>query len=81
MKHISELQEQMSQVFKELRAGQIKREDAAELANIAGKIIGIQKTQLGYHMLRSEAPDMPFLAATSAMPIAAEGTKRLPRLD
>lgn len=44
-----------------LRAGTIKPSEAAELANIAGKMIKSAKVQVEYYALRKEAPTIPFL--------------------
>jgi hypothetical protein len=61
MKNVTELRDQLSQVFSDLRDGGIKHTDAAELANIAGKMINSAKVQLDYYALRKEAPTIKFL--------------------
>ena len=61
MKNVNELREQLSQVFYELRNNTVKHTDAAELANIAGKMINSAKVQLDYYSLRNEAPKISFL--------------------
>lgn len=61
MKNVNELRDQLSAVFADLRGGAIKHTDAAELANIAGKMINSAKIQLDYYALRKEAPVIPFL--------------------
>ena len=63
MKTVTELREQLSQVFNELRNNTIKHTDAAELANIAGKMINSAKVQLEYYALRKEMPDISFLSS------------------
>ena len=63
MKNVTELREQLSQVFNELRNNTIKHTDAAELANIAGKMINSAKVQLEYYALRKEFPTISFLAS------------------
>ena len=63
MKNVTELREQLSQVFTELRRGSDKHSDAAELANLAGKMIGSAKVQLEYYSLRKEVPTISFLAS------------------
>jgi len=40
--------------------------EAAELANLAGKMIGSAKVQVEYYALRKEAPTIEFLRATYA---------------
>lgn len=66
MKNITELREQLSQVFYELRNNTVKHTDAAELANIAGKMINSAKVQLEYYALRKEIPSITFLASEEA---------------
>lgn len=51
----------MAQVFAQLKAGAIKPGEAAELANIAGKMIGSAKVQVEYYALRKESPNIEFL--------------------
>ena len=63
MKNVTELREQLSQVFIELRSGTVKHSDASELANLAGKMINSAKVQLEYYALRKEAPTITFLAS------------------
>lgn len=63
MKNVTELRDQLSQVFTDLRGGEIKHTDAAELANIAGKMINSAKVQLDYYALRKETPVIDFLKA------------------
>ena len=67
MKNVAELRDHLSQVFAELRGGTIRAKDAAELANIAGKMINSAKVQVEYHALRKDKPSIPFLDA----PVAA----------
>ncbi len=66
MKNVTELREQLSQVFYELRNNTVKHTDAAELANIAGKMINSAKVQLEYYALRKETPTISFLASEEA---------------
>jgi hypothetical protein len=61
MKNVTELREQLSQVFTELRSGTVKHSDAAELANLAGKMINSAKVQLEYYALTKEKPNIKFL--------------------
>ena len=41
--------------------GEIKPGEAAELANLAGKMIGSAKVQVEFYALRKEMPDIKFL--------------------
>lgn len=66
MKNVTELRDQLSQVFYELRNNTVKHTDAAELANIAGKMINSAKVQLEYYALRKESPTISFLASEEA---------------
>ena len=65
MKNVTELREQLSQVFTELRNGGVKHSDAAELANLAGKMINSAKVQVEYYALRKEVPHIAFLESTT----------------
>ena len=61
MNTASELRAELAQVFAKLKAGEIKPGEAAELANLAGKMIGSAKVQVEYYALRKESPDIAFL--------------------
>jgi len=61
MKNVEELRNELSAVFVELKAGTIKPKEAAELANLAGKMINSAKVQVEYFALRKEAPFINFL--------------------
>lgn len=63
MKNVEALRAELSTVFAGLKAGTIKPGEAAELANVAGKMINSAKVQVEYYALRKEAPQIPFLAA------------------
>lgn len=61
MKNVDELRGQLAEVFAQLRAGTIKPGEAAELANLAGKMIVSAKVQVEYFALRKESPRIAFL--------------------
>ncbi len=61
MKNVNELRDQLADIFAGLKAGTIQHKDAAEFANLAGKMINSAKVQVEYFALRQEAPDIPFL--------------------
>ena len=61
MKNVSELRDQLSQVFADLRGGVVKHTDASELANIAGKMITSAKVQLDYYAQTKQTKNIPFL--------------------
>lgn len=61
MKNAQKLRDELSKVFEKLSNGEIKHSDAAELANIAGKMINSAKVQVEYYALRKEAPTIKFL--------------------
>lgn len=65
MLNVEELRGQISEVFSDLRAGKIKHSDAAELANLAGKMINSAKVQVEYYALRKETPNIEFLQSTA----------------
>lgn len=61
MKNVDELRSHLATVFEDLKAGAIKPSEAAELANLAGKMINSAKVQVEYFALRKEAPKIEFL--------------------
>ena len=61
MKNVSELRDQLSQVFSDLRNGGIKHKEAGELANIAGKMINSAKVQLDYYAHTKQTAKIHFL--------------------
>lgn len=61
MKNVDELRARLSVVFDDLQKGTIKPKEAAELANIAGKMINSAKVQLEYAALRKDEPSIAFL--------------------
>jgi len=67
MKNVDELRGQLADVFAQLRAGTIKPGEAAELANLAGKMIGSAKVQVEYYALRKEAPIIGFLETEKSL--------------
>ena len=60
MKNITDVRNQLAEVFAELRAGAISPKVASELNNSAGKIINSLKVELEYYSLRKEQPDIEF---------------------
>ena len=61
MQNCDELRAELALTFAKLKAGEIKPSEAAELANIAGKMIGSAKVQVEFYSLRKEMPDIKFL--------------------
>ena len=61
MKNVVELRDELAKVFSDLSNGGIKSKDAAEMANVAGKMIASAKVQLEYHALRRDTPKIKFL--------------------
>lgn len=68
MKNAEELRDELAQTFAQLKAGEIKPSEAAELANLAGKMISSAKVQVEYYALRKEAPTIAFLQAECLTP-------------
>jgi hypothetical protein len=66
VKNCDELRQHLSTVFKDLKDGVIKPSEAAELANLAGKMIGSAKVQVEYYALRKEAPRIDWLESHNA---------------
>jgi len=71
----SELRAELAQVFAQLKAGEIKHTEAAELANLAGKMIASAKVQVEYAALRKDVPVIAFLKDDSPPPTSAEGVE------
>lgn len=67
MKNCDELRTELARTFTQLKDGTIKPKEAAELANLAGKMIGSAKVQVEYYALRKEAPKIAFLESNSVL--------------
>ena len=65
MKNAEELRFELAQTFAQLKAGEIKPSEAAELANLAGKMIGSAKVQVEYYALRKEQPRIDWLESSN----------------
>jgi hypothetical protein len=53
MNHITQLVDDLSNVFNQLQAGAIKNKDADSLSNVAGKLIKAAALQVEYAALRN----------------------------
>jgi hypothetical protein len=58
---ITELRNDLLEVYDGLRTGSIEPKEAKEINNTAGKIIATAKVQLEYSGLRGEKPEIDFL--------------------
>lgn len=70
MKNATELRAALSKVFDDLKSGAIKHNEAAELANLAGKMINSAKVQVEYHAMRGDVPHIEFLHSNDQPPPA-----------
>lgn len=61
MTTITDIRNELIDVFRGLRDGSIEPKQAVETNNTAGKIISSAKVELGYYALRGEVPMIPFL--------------------
>ncbi len=61
MKNAHTLRTELSKTFTGLQAGEITHKDAAEMANIAGKMINSAKVQFEYYNLIGATPTIRFL--------------------
>lgn len=59
--NITQLRDELLEVFDKLRSGHVKPPMAKEINNTAGKIIGSVKVQLEYCKLAQIKPDIDFL--------------------
>jgi hypothetical protein len=75
MQNCDELRAELAQTFAQLKAGAIKPSEAAELANLAGKMIGSAKVQVEYYALRKEQPRIEWLESHNAKLSGAEGVR------
>lgn len=66
MKNCDELRAELAMTFERLKSGEIKPGEAAELANLAGKMIGSAKVQVEYYALRKESPRIEWLESPNA---------------
>jgi len=73
VKNAEELRAELAQTFAQLKAGEIKPSEAAELANLAGKMIGSAKVQVEYYALRKESPRIEWLESPNAK-VSGAGT-------
>ena len=67
MTTITDIRNDLIDVFNGLRDGTLETKDAVEINNTAGKIISSAKVQLAYHALRGESPSIPFLESEQAV--------------
>ena len=66
MNNCDELRKELAQTFAQLKAGEIKSSEAAELANLAGKMIGSAEVQDECYALRKESPRIEWLESRNA---------------
>ena len=66
MKNCDELRTELALTFEKLKGGEIKPGEAAELANLAGKMIVSAKVQVEYYALRKESPRIEWLESPNA---------------
>ena len=68
MKNVNEMRERITQIFDDLRNGKIGHQQAAQFANMVGKVINGHKAQVMYHSMREEKPYISFLHSTDQDP-------------
>lgn len=61
MRNITDLRDNLSTLFEQIKSGEVDVKHAAEMNNTAGKIIASLKVQLDYAELRKDVPTIPFL--------------------
>lgn len=66
MNNCDELRQELARTFAQLKAGEIKPSEAAELANLAGKMIVSAKVQVEYYALRREQPRIDWLESPNS---------------
>ena len=65
--NVTELYMHLASIFDDLGNGTVDPKRAVEVNNTAGKIFMGLKVQLAYHALRSEEPEIPFIAGTTSV--------------
>jgi len=63
MKTAEDLRDELANVFKGLQEGTVESKVAAELANIAGKMMRSAQVELEYYVVRKEKPNIAFLTS------------------
>ncbi len=74
---ITDIRNDLINVFNGLKDGTMDAKDAFEINNTAGKIISSAKVQLAYAALRNERPEIPFLMSAPVI----DGTAALTAPD
>ena len=69
MTTITDIRNDLINVFNGLRDGTMEAKDAFEINNTAGKIISSAKVRLAYAALRGERPNINFLESPAASTI------------
>lgn len=64
IENIVDLRQDLTDIYQQLRGGQIGIREAKEIANVAGKIIGSVKIQLEYNVYTKTKERIPFLETT-----------------
>ena len=68
MDNATKLRAELANIFSGLKAGTIKPGEAAEFANLAGKMVNSAKIQVEYYALRKESPYIEFLHSQDCEP-------------
>jgi len=79
MTTITDIRNDLINVFNGLKDGTMDAKDAVEINNTAGKIISSAKVQLTYAALRGERPDIEFLRSPAAP--AIENAAPAPKIE
>lgn len=74
---INDLRDQLLDAFQQLKEDPRRLNQAAELANVAGKVLGTLKAQMEYSVLRGMEPDIPFMGSVTGRPLDRRNAKLL----
>ena len=66
MQHIRDVRKELSEVFANLKSGDLKAPEATEMINCTGKIIASLKVELEFYSLCKTTPNIPFLSDPDA---------------
>lgn len=74
---INDLRDQLLDAFQQLKEDPRRLNQAAELANVAGKVLGTLKAQMEYSVLKGMEPDIPFMGKVTGRPIDQRNARLL----
>lgn len=62
MRNVREMQDKLSELYDQVKSGEVEIKKADTMTNICGKMIAGAKAQLSYYEMRKEKPKIAFLS-------------------